>query len=173
MIAPEDAAAAAVSPGSAPWGPADEIPERLAGSWSLDRAVSEGCSITGTARFEPDGGFLRHGEHVRWRLADGRELEGERAYLFAADEGGFCVLFAENPPRLFHRIALGRIGVDLVGYGTHVCAEDRYDSRYEFCADGLIAVRHDVRGPRKRYAIATRYFRVSSPAGGDATSIAR
>ena len=118
--------------------------------------------MTGTALFAPRDGVLHYHEHVLCRAENGRVLDGERRYLFAAAEGGFRVLFAEDPPRLFHHITLHRGGDGLVGHGMHLCGEDRYDSRYEFRADGSFLVRHDVGGPRKNYAMTTRYSRLSS-----------
>jgi len=132
----------------------------LAGSWSLHRLVDNGASMSGTATIAgcADRQFEYH-ERGQLRLADGREIEGERRYIFEECDGGFSVLFAENPPRLFHRIVLNRTGSSLIGGGMHICGEDRYDSRYEFRADGSFTIEHAVRGPRKRYAIETRYAR--------------
>jgi hypothetical protein len=106
-------------------------------------------------------------EQGQLRLADSRTIEGERRYIFEGGPfeeglGGFAVLFAENPPRLFHRVALSREGPSLVGSGVHLCAEDRYESRYEFRCDGSFFVEHAVRGPRKRYVITTRYSRAAA-----------
>jgi uncharacterized protein DUF6314 len=88
-------------------------------------------------------------------------LDAERRYIFEETENVFAVLFAETPPRLFHPIALEWIGRTLVGNGTHLCGDDHYDSRYEFHTDGTFTIRHAVTGPRKHYAVTTRYSRVA------------
>lgn len=116
--------------------------------------------MAGTATFTPYGARrLDYREQGRFRLPDGRTLDAERRYLFEETERGFAVFFAETPPRLFHRVALERIGPALVGATTHFCGDDRYDSRYEFHADGSFVIAHDVLGPRKAYAMETRYVR--------------
>jgi hypothetical protein len=132
----------------------------LTGSWSLRRSIDNGVSMSGTATIASldDGRFSYH-ERGRLRLADGYEIDGERRYLFEESDGGFSVFFAESQPRLFHRIVLDRTGTGLVGEGTHLCGDDRYDSRYRFSADKSFTIEHAVSGPRKRYRIETLYTR--------------
>jgi hypothetical protein len=134
----------------------------LAGSWLLRRSVDNGASMLGTASFAERGeGQFDYRERGQMRLADGQMVDGERRYIFQECDGGFRVLFAGSPPRLFHRIVLNRTGPCLVGSGVHICSEDRYDSRYQFRSDGTFVVQHAVNGPHKRYAIDTRYSRDS------------
>jgi hypothetical protein len=116
--------------------------------------------MIGTATIDDheEGRFLYH-EQGQLRLADGQLVDGERRYIFAEHDCGFDVLFAESPPRLFHRVVLIAAGSSLIGTGSHLCVEDRYDSRYEFRCDGSFVVQHVVRGPRKRYTISTHYAR--------------
>jgi len=132
----------------------------LAGSWLLRRTIDNGASLSGSATIvrQDDGCFAYH-ERGRLRLTDGQKIDGERRYLFEACDGGFSVLFAESPPRLFHRIVLDRSGSSLLGRGMHLCGDDRYDSRYQFDADGSFTIEHAVSGPRKRYRIQTLYTR--------------
>ena len=108
---------------------------------------------------DKNDGQFGYREQGQLRLSDGRLIDAERCYIFAEDAAGFRVLFSESPPRLFHRIALSRVGPNLIGDGIHLCGDDRYDSRYEFRVDGSFIVRHGVVGPRKRYTIETRYCR--------------
>jgi hypothetical protein len=144
------------------WGEPGDVFASLAGPWSFRRSIDNGASMTGTATFVrgADGQF-EYFERGRLRLPNGAIIDGERRYLFEAHEAGFSVLFAETPPRLFHRIALRRHGASLVGDALHLCGNDRYDSRYEFCPDGSFYVRHAVAGPRKAYAIETSYTRAA------------
>jgi hypothetical protein len=116
--------------------------------------------MIGTATITARGdGRFDYQERGRLRLADGQTIEGERRYIFEECDDGFRVLFAETPSRLFHQIVLCRAGPSLVGSGVHVCGEDRYDSRYEFCLDGSFHIRHAVAGPRKAYTVETGYAR--------------
>ena len=86
-------------------------------------------------------------------------LRRPRGYV--PEPGGFVVLFAESPPRLFHRVALVKTAACWTGTAVHRCGDDRYDSRYEFHSEGSFAIRHAVAGPRKRYTIASCYSRVA------------
>jgi hypothetical protein len=132
----------------------------LEGVWAFQRSIDSGASIVGTAVFiGRDNGRFDYAEHGQLTLANGDRLDAERRYIFKKGAEGFTVLFAETPPRLFHCIALVRHGANLVGAATHLCAHDRYDSRYEFHPDGSFIVKHRVRGPRKRYVITTQYSR--------------
>jgi hypothetical protein len=126
--------------------------------------VDNGAAMIGAATIfgHRDGQWNYH-EQGRLRLADGQMIEGERRYIFEESPCGFSVLFAESPPRLFHRIVLYRVGPSLVSDGLHLCGDDRYVSRYEFRPDGSFLIEHAVRGPRKRYVITTRYLRSRSP----------
>ncbi|HYM71433.1 MAG TPA: DUF6314 family protein [Stellaceae bacterium] len=136
------------------------ILKSLVGVWSLNRSVDNGASMTGTATIahQRDGQF-QYCERGLLRLADGQTVESHRRYIFEELPDGFRVLFADSPPRLFHRIILDKTGPNLAGSGSHVCIEDRYDSRYQFRCDGTFVVEHVVRGPRKHYTISTRYLR--------------
>jgi len=132
----------------------------LVGSWSLVRTADNGVSMTGIATVARRGAdaFDYH-EGGALVLPGGQILAAERRYLFAATENGFAVFFAETPRRLFHRVAVIPVGANLIGDATHLCGDDRYDSRYEFRAVGEFLIAHRVRGPRKRYDMVTRYSR--------------
>lgn len=147
----------------APWGSPDAVFDRLEGAWSLDRTIEGQASMTGTAMFTRlDTGMLKYREEGRIRLADGKEFDGHREYLFERAPGGFDVFFAEQPPRLFHRIAIVRDGDALAGSATHLCTPDTYDSSYRFLGDGTFVIRHTVLGPRKDYLSATTFRRRSA-----------
>jgi hypothetical protein len=116
--------------------------------------------MTGKAVFiGRGGGRFDYAEHGELTLADGHRLDAERRYLFEEAADGFTVWFPEAPPRLFHRIVLRSTGQILVGIGRHLCGDGRYDSRYAFHVDDSFSLQHAVAGPRKAYAIETRYRR--------------
>ena len=98
-------------------------------------------------------------EQGRLHLVGGQMFDAERRYLFRPSVGGFEVLFAEAPPRLFHRVALSRDGAALVGSGVHHCGADRYDSVYAFRDGDTFSIRHAVRGQNKDYTMTTHYRR--------------
>ncbi len=136
------------------------IPLSLVGAWTLDRSVDNGASNTGIAVFtRQDERRLAYHEQGRFRLPTGQVIDAERRYIFEETDNGFAVLFAETPPRLFHRVSLERLGANVVGDGMHLCGDDHYDSRYEFRADGSFLIRHTVCGPRKNYVMESTYRR--------------
>ena len=151
-----------------PWGEADEVWRRLAGSWTFERAIEGQASMHGTAVFHavPDAipATLHCREQGRLRLLDGRSFDAHREYLYQGSPGGFAVLFAERPPRLFHEIALlpGDDGdTAWTGTAAHLCAADLYGSLYRFLDDGSFTLRHTVRGPRKDYVSLTNFRRAA------------
>jgi hypothetical protein len=118
--------------------------------------------MVGTAMFTGwGGGRFEYAAQGELTLANGCRLDVERRYLFEEAIDGFTVWFPGAPPRLFHRIALCRIGQELIGGRLHLCGDDRYDSRYAFRADGRFSVHHAVAGLHKGYAIETHYVRGS------------
>ncbi|MGA8402197.1 MAG: DUF6314 family protein [Stellaceae bacterium] len=132
----------------------------LAGTWLIERSIDDGSSMTGTATFAPCGAEqFDYREQGQFRRRDGRMFDAERRYIFEETGGGFTVFFSEISLRPFHRVVLCREGSSLVGAATHRCADDRYDSRYEFRADGSFTIEHRVCGPRKGYVMETRYVR--------------
>lgn len=144
----------------APWGTPDTVFDLLTGAWTLERTIEGQATMTGMAVFTPTAqGWSRYREEGRIRLADGKEFDGHREYLFERAPGGFVVHFAESPPRLFHAIEVVRDGDALAGSATHLCTPDTYDSSYRFLADGSFVIRHTVHGPRKDYLSATVFRR--------------
>jgi hypothetical protein len=148
--------------GAAPWDckmPWDikALLRGLAGRWMFDRSIEGYGTMTGNAVFTPIAEQrLRYREDGTLRLNNGTEFAAEREYIYAPRENGFAVLFRENPPRLFHEVALvpGSDG-ELRGEADHPCGEDLYRSFYRFLPGGRFIVRHAVIGPRKDYAIVT------------------
>ena len=144
----------------APWGTPDTVFDGLEGAWDLDRTIEGQAAMTGTATFTRlETGAWKYREEGRIRLADGKEFDSHREYLFERAPGGFAVFFAEQPPRLFHGIVIVREGDALAGSATHLCTPDTYDSSYRFLGDGSFVIRHTVHGPRKDYLSATTFKR--------------
>ena len=149
-----------ILPPQAPWDGPDTVFDALAGAWALARTIEGQATMTGSAVFtEIAQDMLKYREEGRIRLADGKEFDGHREYLFERAPGGFVVHFAETPPRLFHAIGIERDGAALAGSAVHLCTPDTYDSSYRFLPDGSFEIRHTVRGPRKDYLSATVFTR--------------
>ena len=144
----------------APWGTPDTVFDGLAGAWDLDRTIEGKATMVGIAEFKLlETGQLKYREEGRIHLADGQAFDGHREYVFERSPDGFSVFFAENPPRLFHAIAIAREGDALVGSAGHLCVADHYDSVYRFRADGSFVIQHTVNGPRKDYLSRTEFRR--------------
>jgi hypothetical protein len=150
---------------AAPWGAPDDVLDRLAGSWSLERVIAgkdaNQGSMNGIAGFRRlENGLMAYREEGRLLLPNGEAFDAFRDYLYDRMAGGFAVFFPETPPRLFHeiRLRLDRTGA-LVGAAEHLCGGDHYATGYAFQPDGRFVLRHDVRGPRKDYVMTTVYAR--------------
>jgi hypothetical protein len=142
------------------WGGVDALFDRLEGAWDLGRTIESQATMTGIAEFRRhDPNTLGYREEGRVQLSDGKGFDAHREYRFERAPHGFLVFFAEEPPRLFHRIELIRDGDALAGSATHLCAPDVYDSDYRFLADGTFVICHTVRGPRKDYVSTTVFKR--------------
>jgi hypothetical protein len=147
------------------WGGPDELLDRLAGCWSLERVIAgkdtNQGSMNGIASFRRlESGFMAYREEGRLLLPNGEAFDAFRDYLYDRVSQGFAVFFPETPPRLFHEIRLHEEATGaLVGAAEHLCGRDHYATRYAFEPDGRFTVHHDVRGPRKDYAITTVYAR--------------
>jgi Family of unknown function (DUF6314) len=141
------------------WNSPDKACGRLLGRWALDRSFDTGARMTGMATFVAGADDdLAYHEQGALLLPDGQAFEAKRRYLFRPRCGGFDVMFAETPARLFHNVLLRLQDGALIGDASHQCGQDHYRSRYEFRPSGTLLVRHDVRGPRKRYRSHTTYI---------------
>src|SRR5262245_44591401 len=92
-----------------PWGSPNQVIDLLPGRWSLARVVdgaeTNQGAMQGVATFRRlESGLLAYREEGRLRLPNGNTFEAFRDYLYERTESGFAVLFAENPPRLFHAV---------------------------------------------------------------------
>jgi hypothetical protein len=117
--------------------------------------------MRGTATFRRlERGWMAYREEGRLTLPGEETFDAFRDYLYDRAPEGFAVFFPETPPRLFHEIRLYKDATGaLLGAADHLCGRDRYATRYAFRPDGSFVVQHDVRGPRKDYAITTVYAR--------------
>jgi hypothetical protein len=153
-------------PATAPlWGGPDDVLDRLAGTWTLERVIAgkdgNAATLNGTATFRRiENGMMAYREEGRLLLPSGEAFDAFRDYLYDRVTQGFAVFFPESPPRLFHEIRLRADGGGaLIGEAEHLCGRDRYATRFAFQPDGRFTLHHDVRGPRKDYAMATVYTR--------------
>jgi hypothetical protein len=145
------------------WGDASDVVEKLIGSWSFNRVIENQATMQGVAIFTPlDAGRLAYREQGDLKLANGAIVQAEREYVFSDSRRGFKVFFREDPPRLFHEIALfASVPGELSGRAGHMCGHDDYQSAYTFLSDGTFAIRHVVSGPRKDYTMTTTYTRIT------------
>lgn len=125
------------------------------GHWSLDRHVTpfDGqpeATATGRARFEATDTGLIYRETLDLVIAGHAPVRAERSYLWRAVEAAIAVDFSDGRP--FHSFEPnGR------SEAAHWCDPDQYDVAYDFedWPDWTSTWR--VKGPRKDYAMVTRY----------------
>lgn len=135
------------------------------GHWRITREIVSRDKTR--ASFLRDGADASFSGHAEWRAVPGGatyiesgvlRLQGaapmtaERRYVWAED---LSVRFEDG--RAFHTVpALG-------GEATHFCDPDTYVVRYDFSDWPAFVVTYDVRGPRKDYAMTSRYVRAVAP----------
>jgi hypothetical protein len=84
-------------------------------------------------------GWLAYREQERLRLLSGTELEAEREYVFGRRDGGFDVLFKEQPPRLFHTISLSASSAGELSGSAEALYECRRSPREKFAMGTLVS----------------------------------
>ncbi len=133
--------------------------EAFEGTWQVerrieDRQIGQTGRFVGQAVFEPEGsGALRYAEEGWLYLGATAPMRASRVYLWQFGAEGVAVRFADGRP--FHSfVPFG------AGAGTdHPCGEDLYRVLYDFRDWPLWWTDWEVTGPRKDYAMKTRYDR--------------
>ena len=125
------------------------------GRWTFTREISdhlrgEEARAEGKALIVAEEGRWIYEEQANLTLASGQSLTATRRYLWQPAGAGFDLFFEDERP--FHRIDLGRSHA-----ASHWCAPDSYDVTYDFAAFPEWESLWQVEGPRKRYAMRTRY----------------
>ena len=132
----------------------------LAGRWRLDRRVSTGISMHGTADFirrTPD--VLFYHEEGRSDLA---EFTRDFCYLFEGPD--LKIFYADGPDsgKLFLTFpGLNETALPASAAASHLCGADVYDAAFTF-SGGVFTTDFTVRGPNKDYSIATRYEKITA-----------
>lgn len=149
---------------SASWQPG-RLLAALNGQWRFTRTLHSTNdhsllgAIEGIACFSADGtAQARYEEEGKLALHNGQTVRSAARYYFREQDDGLVIYFDAHYRRLFHTLHLQGCA-DLQADSTHLCAADRYQSRYIFCRDGSFLITHTVTGPRKAYRSHTRYCR--------------
>lgn len=131
--------------------------EAFAGHWDVDRTIEDvraGATgrFTGHARFAPVPEGLRYREEGTLTLGDAAPVTATREYLWRDGGGGVIeVLFGDG--RFFHRFL-----PDETDPGdSHDCPPDLYRVRYDFSRWPRWRAEWRVTGPRKDYAMVSRF----------------
>jgi hypothetical protein len=129
--------------------------EPFRGEWRLerrieDRRAGETGVFLGRAVLTPAADGLVYAEAGELRLPGRAPLRAERRYLWAEAGGRIVVRFADG--RAFHDFAPGQEAA-----AEHLCGADLYRVRYGFAAWPEWTALWEVTGPRKDYALESRY----------------
>jgi hypothetical protein len=127
------------------------------GAWTLERTVEDVRAartgrLTGEARFTPAPGGLAYAEEGTLAFAGSAPMRATRRYLWRdGGAGTIDVLFEDG--RLFHRFD----AEDSAPAASHECPPDSYRVRYDFRLWPRWQAEWRVTGPRKDYALVSRY----------------
>src|SRR3954465_2478563 len=103
------------------WGARDESFGPQARERPFKRHIIPYGTVSGIAALTSGrDGRLSYREQGWLHLADGHILKVTRRYLFEKSFAGFTVLYAEDPPRVFHRIALHEENQIWAGEALHI-----------------------------------------------------
>ncbi len=137
----------------------------------LNRSVENSRSGEAMAAMHGTASFIvtseneaLYSESVTLALESGHAMPATRRYFYRHESDGLAIYFDEARENLFHRLLLEEADGGLTAADRHLCSPDRYDSRYEFLADGTFRVTHVVDGPRKSYVSRTVYVRQAGAA---------
>lgn len=132
----------------------------FAGAWRLERRIDDRRAgqagwMYGTVRLIPDGpDALRYVETGVLRLGDGPPMPADRVNLWRFSEARVEVLFEDGRP--FHSF----VPEDCAPGTDHPCGADFYQVVYDLTLWPRWSTRWTVTGPRKDYAMESRYSRV-------------
>ncbi len=136
--------------------------ETVCGTWSLERAIDDGTTARGAARFVPQAdGSLDYTERVLMSLATGRTLNATQRLRYRSGERGTIIVERCDPLRgwsLLHRLMFEAEGDDWSASDVHLCGRDRYAVIMKVQRSGLTVV-YRVSGPAKRYVSTSIYTR--------------
>jgi hypothetical protein len=129
------------------------------GRWRIERTIEDVAAgrtgrFAGAARFEPVAGGLAYAEAGTLTLEGAAPMAASRRYLWRDAGSGTIEVFFEDG-RFFHRIDAEE---PLTG-AVHDCAPDAYRVRYDFRGWPRWQAEWRVTGPRKNYAMVSRYVR--------------
>ncbi|QPG06167.1 hypothetical protein IT774_02820 [Salinimonas marina] len=126
----------------------------FAGAWRLNRTIVQRNGETFV--FEGAANFTWHEQRLKYKevglvmAPNGKKLPAERTYFWQAGSGGqIDVLFDDN--RYFHSFS------SLVPHAEHLCGKDDYKVDYVFRRWPIWESEWQVTGPRKDYAMRSRY----------------
>lgn len=142
--------------------------EMMCGTWSLERAIDDGTTARGEARFVRQAdGSLDYTERVRMSLATGRTLDATQRLRYRTDERARVIVERCDPLRgwsVLHRLAFEAESDGWSASDVHLCGRDRYAVTLRVQPSGLTVV-YRVLGPAKGYFSTSVYTRKTGELG--------
>lgn len=129
----------------------------FAGDWTIEREIEDIRAGTpgrfvGTARFSPVAEGLAYAEEGLISLGGSAGVQAVRRYLWR-DGGANAIEVLFEDGRFFHRFYAD----EDTPAAVHDCPPDQYRVRYDFSRWPRWRAEWRVRGPRKDYAMVSRY----------------
>lgn len=128
--------------------------QQFAGQWLLQRQIEQQngqtFSFTGKAVFSWQEDELLYRESGQVTAPGGASFQAQRSYIWTFPDTQYVdVLFDDR--RFFHRFSEGS------PHAEHLCGDDHYIVKYDFNQWPRWEAHWHVAGPRKDYAMTSRY----------------
>jgi len=132
----------------------------MAGTWHLDRAISEGVSFQGLAHIRTTDVRNVYGYHEEGSfIHNATSQDAYRDYLYKVKGQTLDILFADP-----HRTDQLYVSLDFAGtkiaHDTHVCGDDIYAVVFEIINGDHFLTETMVSGPEKDYRMISHYKRL-------------
>lgn len=138
--------------------PLHQLFRSFEGLWKIQRVISTGEKMAGTATFKPcaeNPDTLKYHERGQLTTPSGIKFDVFRDYEYRFDQksNAIDVLFSDG--RHFHTLIFGHCLKEAQGH--HLCIKDNYNARYQFIDPETFELSYQVIGPKKDYSITSQF----------------
>lgn len=143
--------------------------KKLAGNWVLDRKISCGIQMIGTASFQPLAkpyACYHYQEKGTIKLPSNKSYTAYNAYGYSHTESQIMIHFWDTQRdqlgSVLHclNFSLGNHGL-MASKHIYYCGSDCYELNYTFIGESELKIEYQVSGPKKNYLIDTSLSRLT------------